>query len=152
MDSLPFISEFITAIITDIVTFAGSFLFYKQEKKSRDIDNESRQSDEWRKLYLESQEDSRKKDQKIDDLYREIAEMRRHMNALERKVNLNSIYRCEHLKCANRIPPLTSVDPDLQHRASVLNDSDRSHSRLTAEQSPSPSEAYYAEHAIDTPD
>lgn len=143
MDSLPFISEFITAIITAIVTFAGSFLFYKQEKKSKEIDNEARQSDEWRKLYLESQEDSRRKDQKIDDLYREMAEMRRITNALERKVNLNSIYRCEHLNCPNRIPPLTSSDKD--HALSLHEHSNRS-------QSQSPSEAYYAEHSVDDPE
>lgn len=102
MDYILNLGNLITVLVTAAVTWGGTFLFYKQEKKSRDIENEARQSEEWRKLYLESQEDSRKKDDKIDELRKEMGDMRRQLIHLERRVQLNSIYRCENLKCPNR--------------------------------------------------
>lgn len=103
MDFILNIETLLTALVSAAVTWGGTFLFYKQEKKSRDIDNESKQSEEWRKLYLESQEDSRKKDEKIDDLYKIIEGMRRDITALERRVQLNTIYRCDRIECGKRL-------------------------------------------------
>ena len=102
MDFLFNLQTFITAIISAAVTWGSTFLFYRQEKKSRDIDNEARQSEEWRKLYLESQEDSRKKDKKIDDLYRIIEVLRSDITKLDRRVQLNAIYRCTRIGCTDR--------------------------------------------------
>ena len=99
------LSEFgnvLTILVTAAVTWAGSFLFYKQRRDGMNIENESKQSDEWRKLYIESQEDSRKKDEKIDELRKEMSEMRRQLIALERKVQLNTIYRCDKMDCPMR--------------------------------------------------
>lgn len=103
MDFLFNLSNLLTAVITALVTWGGTFLFYKQEKTSRDIDNESKQSEEWRKLYLDSQEDSRKKDEKIDELRKEMGELRRQIISLERRVQLNTIYRCDKMDCPNRM-------------------------------------------------
>lgn len=99
-------SNILVAVITALVTWAGSFLFYRQKRDSMDIENESKQSDEWRKLYLESQEDSRKKDEKIDELRKEMQTLRTQLIQLERRVQLNSIYRCDkapacHLRVQN---------------------------------------------------
>ena len=90
-------------LITAAVTWAGSFLFYGQRKESLKIENESKQSEEWRKLYLESQNDSRKKDEKIDELYRNQSRQDSHIIDLERRINLISIYRCDRINCTQRI-------------------------------------------------
>ena len=108
LESLLSVGNIITMLVTAAVTWAGSFLFYKQKRDSLDIDNEARQSEEWRKLYLDSQEDSREKDKKIDELRKELQILRMQLVNLERKVQINSIYRCEHLNCPNRIPPMVS--------------------------------------------
>lgn len=105
------LGNILSMLITGIATWGGTFLFYRQEKKSRDIDNESKQSDEWRKLYLDSQEDSRSKDKKIDELRKEMAEMRKQINKLEHDVSLNTIYRCMVMGCDKRNPPLRAVSP-----------------------------------------
>lgn len=113
MDFILNIETLLTALVSAAVSWGGTFLFYKQEKKSRDIENESKQSDEWRKLYLESQEDSRRKDEKIDDLYKIIEVMRRDIAALERREQLNSIYRCDRIECPNRLHHHHAVATDL---------------------------------------
>ncbi|CAJ0592262.1 unnamed protein product [Cylicocyclus nassatus] len=121
MEALFNLGNLLTMLITALATWGGTFLFYKQEKRSKDIDNEAKQSEEWRKLYLDSQEDSRKKeedsrkkDEKIDELRKEMSDMRRQMNNLERRVILNSIYRCNRVDCSNREPK-----PDETQRLSM---------------------------------
>lgn len=116
ISTLDSLSNIVTVLVTACVTWAGSFLFYRQRRDSLDIENESKQSDEWRKLYLESQEDSRKKDEKIDELRKEMVqlrkdhakemdELRKRMITLERREQLNSIYRCEIMDCPRRPRP-----------------------------------------------
>lgn len=122
-ESLLSAGNIISVLVTAAVTWAGSFLFYKQRRDGMNIENEAKRSDEWRKLYVESQEDSRKKDEKIDGLRKEMQqmrenhanemiEMRRQLIALERKVQLNTIYRCDKLDCPNRpkIPRYLDTD------------------------------------------
>ncbi|CAJ0592261.1 unnamed protein product [Cylicocyclus nassatus] len=127
MEALFNLGNLLTMLITALATWGGTFLFYKQEKRSKDIDNEAKQSEEWRKLYLDSQEDSRKKeedsrkkDEKIDELRKEMSDMRRQMNNLERRVILNSIYRCNRVDCSNREPK-----PDETQRLSMEETNDQ---------------------------
>ena len=101
-ESLDILSTAITAILSAGVTAAGTFLYYKQERDKRDIENESLQSEEWKKLYLESKEDSAKKDKKIDECLGEVNELRKQLIQLERKVQLSHIYACTNLQCPNR--------------------------------------------------
>lgn len=105
LSTLGFLEPFgniISVLVTAAVTWAGSFLFYRQRRESMDIENDAKQSEAWRNLYLESQEDSRKKDAKIDELRKEINDLRSHYINLEREVKLNSIYRCDNMQCPNR--------------------------------------------------
>ncbi len=103
IESLSQLGGLLHILITAAVTWAGSFLFYGQRKESLKIENESKQSEEWRKLYLESQNDSRKKDEKIDELYRNQSRQDSHIIDLERRINLISIYRCDRINCTQRI-------------------------------------------------
>lgn len=105
ISTLDSLGNIVTVLVTACVTWAGSFLFYRQRRDSLDIENESKQSEEWRKLYLDSQEDSRKKDEKIDELRKEMCELRKQMIMLERRVQLNSIYRCDIMDCPRRPRP-----------------------------------------------
>ena len=102
MEWLVGAGNFFTVIVSAIVTWAGCFLFYRQRKDSMEIENESKQSEEWRKLYLDSQEDSRRKDAKIDDLRKDMNKMNFLVISLERRVQLNSIYRCDRTGCTDR--------------------------------------------------
>lgn len=110
MEGFDFMSNIVSVIVTAVVTWAGTFLFYRQKRDSLDIENEARRSEEWRKLYEESQKDSRDKDRKIDDLRHSLTDLQRQVIELERRVRLNSIYRCERINCAERVqtdePPL----------------------------------------------
>ena len=86
-------------------------------KQALDIENESKQSEEWRKLYIDSQQDSARKDHKIDELRKEINELRVSLYALQRDVMLNSAYRCDIFPCPNRI---CNVKPSLEHTSPSL--------------------------------
>lgn len=95
----------LTAIASSAVTLAGSFMYYRQERERREIENETSQSEEWKKLYIESKADSEHKDAKIDELRREINELRTQMIELQRKVQLSSIYTCTDVRCTMRKQP-----------------------------------------------
>lgn len=114
LESLSGFGDVVTVLVTAAVTWAGSFLFYRQRKDSMEIENESKQSVEWRKLYLDSQEDSRKKDEKIDDLRKDMNKMNMHIISLERRVQLNSIFRCDRTSCADRFRKDTEPEADIQ--------------------------------------
>lgn len=94
--------NFITALVTAIVTWGGTFLYHKQERERREIENESSQAEEWKKLFLESKEDSERKDRKIDELRTELNQVRNQMVRLERSFQLASIYGCRNLQCPVR--------------------------------------------------
>lgn len=115
MEGFDFLSNIVSVIITAIVTWAGTFLFYRQKRDSLDIENEARRSEEWRKLYIESQNDSRDKDRKIDELRHSITDMQHQIINLERLVRINSIYRCEDVSCSTRRPPIHTTDPIAGH-------------------------------------
>lgn len=113
--ALESFGNFISILVTAVVTWAGSFLFYRQRRESMDIENDAKQSDAWRSLYLESQEDSRKKDAKIDELRKEINDLRSQYILLEREVKLNSIYRCDNMQCINRTCAAKSIFDSQSH-------------------------------------
>ena len=111
------LSTILAAIASSVATWAGTFFFYRQRKQALDIENESKQSEEWRKLYIDSQQDSARKDHKIDELRKEINELRVSLYALQRDVMLNSAYRCDIFPCPNRI---CNVKPSLEHTSPSL--------------------------------
>lgn len=132
MESLDYsafslIPTIITSLVTGLITWIGTFLFYKQKRDGMDISNEAQRSQEWRKLYEESKRDSEDKDKKIDELRRQINELNRRMNNMDRTIQLNGIYRCEVMTCNKRRPPMATDKPrDERGRYTKRNASDMS--------------------------
>lgn len=68
--------ETYTVIYTSIIALisalgGGSVIFFRANKKLKNIEVESRQSDEWQRLYKTLLDDNRDKDTKLDALYAE---------------------------------------------------------------------------------
>jgi len=106
--------EIISALTTllGILLGGGGVLYWKQDKRAKEIENEAHQSDEWRKLYERSEQDSRDKSGKIDRLYDEKKELRERFETLmaecaELKIlNKELEYqKCERFECLKRCPP-----------------------------------------------
>ena len=106
--------EIISALTTllGILLGGGGVLFWKQDKRAKEIENEAKQSDEWRKLYERSEQDSRDKSDKIDRLYDEKKELRERFETLmaecaELKIQNKELeyQKCERFECLKRCPP-----------------------------------------------
>lgn len=66
--------EIIVAIVSGVLAGGLSpFLFLRQNKDAKEIENESHQSEEWCKLYEEECKERKERDAKIDELYKEIS-------------------------------------------------------------------------------
>ncbi len=128
--------------LTNLITAVGGLLFggsgigvfmhYKANKKSKEIDNEtkeianeSKSSDEWIKLYDKLQEEKEKeriefleklekKDLKIEKLYTEkgkdVTTIIKLRARLTRYSVLYSLTRCDTINCSVRKPPLTEIE------------------------------------------
>lgn len=63
--------EIIVAIVSGVLAGGLSpFLFLRQNKDAKEIENESHQSEEWCKLYEEECKERKERDAKIDELYK----------------------------------------------------------------------------------
>ena len=102
----------ISAIIGIVGGSVSTFMFFPQIRKNKNIENEAKQSEEWRKLYEEAKSEIKEKDLKIDSLYLKIEEHR------DAKVELHKenktlvventrlqILKCEVPLCPKRTPP-----------------------------------------------
>lgn len=104
--------EIVAAIISGIL--AGGltpFLFFRQDRNSKEIDNEAKQSEEWKKLYEETKEELDERDAKIDELYQQIhnqrdteAEMAKHITEIEVENTKCKLLMCEVPSCPKRQP------------------------------------------------
>lgn len=107
-------------LLSGVIAYIGgsitTFLFLPQIRKSKNLENESKQSDEWKKLYDESSKDSVEKSNKIEELYKEIAKQRDEKSELHKQVSILSsenaslktslqYLRCEKPGCPHRTPP-----------------------------------------------
>lgn len=109
--------EWLNYVISAVVSLAGAFggatlLFYRQNKVSKELDNEAKQSDEWRKLYEMEKEECDELNTKIDSLFDEIRKHRDEKNTMAKRITeleidntKGKIYRCEVAGCVKRHPP-----------------------------------------------
>lgn len=102
----------IVAVISLIAGGLSSFLFFPQLKREKNIENESKQSDEWKKLYEEEKAMLAECNAKIDTLYETISNQRdakadlANANAELRVENTRlCLLKCEVPGCAQRTPP-----------------------------------------------
>lgn len=85
--------------------------FLKQDRDSKEIDNEAKQSDEWHKLYEEAHEELKNRDAKIDELYAQISkqrdckgELQKENAALSVEITKLRLLMCSIPACPNRKP------------------------------------------------
>ena len=116
--------ELIVSSVVSLLVGAGStVLFAPQIRKSKILENEAKQAEEWRKLYEEERkrsaeeerewrEERKRLDDKIDDLYAQItkhrdekAEKSKRIAQLEVENTRLEMLKCEVVKCINRKPP-----------------------------------------------
>lgn len=106
-----------TTIITCVVgAIAGggltSVFLLPQTKSSKNIENESKQSEEWKKLYHEAKATIDVKDEKIESLFAEIRnQMTESLQRQKENAELSventrlCILKCERPACQQRTPP-----------------------------------------------
>lgn len=89
-----------------------SLLYYRENKKAKQIENEKSIVDEWQGIASErkSRCDELKtsldhKDHKIDELYKENAELRKRSDRLSSANTALSILKCKNIACGKREPP-----------------------------------------------
>lgn len=110
-------------IVTGVVGIISGnimmFLLFPQKRKSenlkneaQDIENEVKQSEEWRKLYNKSQEENKELNIKIDSLYGTIATHRDENTQLRienTKLMVENtkleLLKCNKPSCPHRQPP-----------------------------------------------
>lgn len=110
----------IPAVVGAIVALAGQFLFHKEEKESKMLDNEVKRAeleakraerereraDEWRRLYIESKEDSDRKEDVIREYQQREHDGMIDKARLEARCAALECQRCEVYECVKRKPPL----------------------------------------------
>lgn len=117
------IETIITSIVSLVVGIGTTLLFYPQTRKEKNLQNEAKQAEEWRKLYDEERnardedqkdwiEERDRLDAKIDELYLQInkhrdekAEVIKRNTTLEVENTRLSMLKCEVVNCSHRQPP-----------------------------------------------
>lgn len=91
---------------------ALSLLYYKENRRAKQIDNEKSVVEEWREIAEERKarcdelkESLGRKDAKIDALYKENSELRKRNDELSSANTALSILKCKVLGCDKRQPP-----------------------------------------------
>lgn len=72
--------SFITSVLAGLLGAGGgslmTWMLFPQTKQAKVLENEAKQSEEWKKLYIEAKSQLDSKDAKIDSLYADIAKHR----------------------------------------------------------------------------
>ncbi len=116
-------SGIVVGLITGIFTSgcAMSLMYYRENKKAKQIENEKSIVDEWQGIAQERKNrcdelkaSLDKKDEKIEELYKENALLRQRNDSLSSKNAALSILKCRDLECDHRKPPFGNKDPEEQ--------------------------------------
>ncbi|NDV63910.1 hypothetical protein [Bacteroides sp. 224] len=104
-----------TVIATVVGLIGGNitaFMFFPQMRKTKNIENEAKQSEEWKKLYDETKSEIKELNEKIDSLYSKIEEHRDEKVELHKEIKKLvvdntrlAILKCEVPACLKRTPP-----------------------------------------------
>ena len=119
--------EIVNLIISGIIGMATAggvqLIFFRQtrtklrnENAALELENKSKQAEEWRKLYEEEEEKNNDKDKLISQLYNKIDEERQKRAEAELqlavcrgKMGFLSVIKCKRFECGNRIPPYEEI-------------------------------------------
>lgn len=113
----------LSSVVSLVLGIGSTVLFFPQTRREKNLQNEAKQAEEWRKLYEEERKardedqkdwhDERNRlDAKIDDLYIQINHHRdekatiiKRNTTLEVENTRLSMLKCEVVNCPNRKPP-----------------------------------------------
>lgn len=104
MDWNAIISALISALLAS--GGLGVILFYKDNKRAKQLANENTASAQWRELYEKSELKCDAQSTKIDELYTKIGHLRDQNNGLTTQNAVLKILKCKRLGCSDRQPPL----------------------------------------------
>lgn len=126
----------ITSLIASLIGGGGiGALFYRKENKrlkeaeiaAKEVENNKKVAEEWQHLAegkqvrIDHLEDTvEKKDEKIDELYTEIGELRALADKLSTENAVLKIYKCIKIGCADRQPPFGTADVQLDYKSAKL--------------------------------
>lgn len=117
------IEVIISSAVSLILGIGSTVLFFPQTRKEKNLQNEAKQAEEWKKLYDEErkardedqkdwEQERTRLDAKIDDLYVQInrhrdekAEIIKRNTKLEVENTRLTMLKCEVVNCLNRKPP-----------------------------------------------
>ena len=103
---MDWISILVGAICSLVGAFGGgSILYFRQNKKLKEMEVVHTQSDEWQELYNDLKEEKKRLNCKVDELYKERNSMIEEKQQLQLKVQQLCWYRCEVEHCQKRKPP-----------------------------------------------
>ncbi len=112
-------ASIIVAVVSALSTGSAvsALLYLRENKRAKQLDNEKSAIEEWQGIAKERKHrcDELKasldaKDQKIDSLYRENAELRKRNDRLSSANTALSIFKCRIIGCDRRHPPFGKVD------------------------------------------
>lgn len=110
-------STIITSLVAALIPsgFIGTLIFYRENKRSRQLDNESKVIAEWQGIagmYKNRCEELKAtvdaKNDKIEELYKNEAVMRERLDKLSSKNAVLEIFKCKEISCGDRKPPLSN--------------------------------------------
>lgn len=99
-----------TAIVMTLISGGGiaGLMFFRENKRSKQLNNETTASAQWRELYEKSEAKVESQALKIEALYKENSYLRDQNNNLTTQRAVLSMYKCETLGCDHRQPPFGS--------------------------------------------
>ncbi len=100
-----------TTILTAGLTFIGggglgALLMFPSNRKSADLENEKKASEQWKELFMQAEQDKKKQSALIDKLYDDQSRFRDENNRLTTQLALFRVLKCKNLKCTDRKPPI----------------------------------------------
>lgn len=104
-----------TTVIATIISFLTTggglvgIFFYRENKRAKQLQNETSASEQWRELYLDAKEEIKTLNNKIDGMYKTIGCMRDQINSLLTQKAVLTMFKCETLNCPTRKPPFGST-------------------------------------------
>ena len=100
----------LTGLISALISGGGLMgaFYMKENKKAKQLENESTASSQWRELYEKSEQKNEKLQTKLDASYKENTMLRDTNNGLTTQNAVLKTYKCETISCSNRKPPFGS--------------------------------------------
>lgn len=100
-----------TTILTAVLTFLGggglgAVLMFPQKRRSAELENEMKASEQWKELYERSEKNRDEQSQLIDRLYDDLKIARDANNMLTTENAILKVFKCEKIECIKREPPL----------------------------------------------